>query len=156
MSSSGAGAGAGAESDADPGLEPDREPDREPEPDPGPDRELDPESPPERESDPGADSDDSDAGAEERFGGVKNSGVVGARVTGAEGEADWEAGAGRGTGAGSTGPACGRTAFVLAALVSATDWVARDSAARLIATAAHTWLARFLVRGFIRGVVHGF
>ena len=134
MSSSGAGADAGAESDADPGLEPDREPDREPEPDPGPDRELDPESPPERESDPGADSDDSDAGAEERFGGVKNSGVVGARVTGAEGEADWEAGAGRGTGAGSTGPACGRTAFAsaelvpaafaLAALVSATDWVA--------------------------------
>src|ERR1700679_1702003 len=103
MSSSGAGADAGAESDADPGLEPDREPDREPDPDP------------DRESDPGADSDGgSEAGAEERFGGVKNSGVAGARVTGAEGEADWEAGAGRGRGAGSTGPACGRTAFALA------------------------------------------
>src|ERR1700677_878623 len=86
MSSSGAGADAGAESDADPGLEPDREPDREA--DPGPDRESD------AESDPGADSGGSEAGADERFGGVKNSGVAGARVTGAA--ADCEAGAGRG------------------------------------------------------------
>jgi hypothetical protein len=147
MSSSGAGGEAGAESKGDAGLGPDREPDRdpEPEPEPGPD--------PNEGADSGGGS---DAGAEERFGGVKNSGVAGTRVTGEEGEADWEAGAGRGTGAGITGPTGVCAAFVSAAVVSAKDWVPGSSAARLIATAASAWEERLLVRGLIRGGVHEF
>jgi len=95
-------------SDGDAGLDPDREPERDPEPDPDPYE--------------GADSGGgSDAGAEERLGGVKNSGAAGTRVTGEEGEADSEAGAGRGTGAGSTGPTGVCPALASAALVSAKD-----------------------------------
>ena len=142
MSSSGAGGEeAGVVSEGDAGLDPDREPDRDPEPDPN----------------EGADSGGgSVAGAEERFGGVKNSGVAGTRVTGEEGEADWEAGAGRGTGAGITGPTGVCAAFLSAAVVSAKDWVTVNSAARLIATAASAWEERLLVRGLIRGGVHEF
>ena len=141
MSSSGAGGEVGVVSGGDAGLDPDREPDRDPEPDPT----------------EGADSGGgSVAGAEERFGGVKNSGVAGTRVTGEEGEADWEAGAGRGTGAGITGPTGACAAFVSAAVVSAKDWVPGNSAARLIATAASAWEERLLVRGLIRGGVHEF
>src|ERR1700679_3900611 len=76
MSSSGAGGEAGVVSDGDAGLDPDREPDRDPDPKEG--------------ADSGGGS---DAGAEERLGGVKNSGVAGTRVTGEEGEADSGAGA---------------------------------------------------------------
>jgi hypothetical protein len=126
-------------SDGDTGLDPDREPDRDPDPDEG--------------ADSGGGS---DAGAEERFGGVKNSGVAGTRVTGEEGEADSGAGAGRGTGAGSTGPTGVCAAFVSAAFVSAKDWVPGNSAARPIATAASAWGERLLVRRLIRGGVHEF
>jgi hypothetical protein len=145
MSSSGAGGEAGVVSDGDAGLDPDREPDRDPEPDPDPD--------PNEGADSGGGS---DAGAEERFGGVKNSGVAGTRVTGEEGEADWEAGAGRGTGAGRTGPTGVCAAFVSAAFVSAKDWVPGNSTARPIAAAASAWEEQLLVRGLIRGGVHGF
>src|ERR1700679_2047788 len=141
MSSSGAGGEVGAVSGA--GLDPGREPDRDPEPDP--------------ESNEGAESGGgSDAGAVERLGGVKNSGVAGTRVTGEEGEADWEAGAGRGTGAGITGPTGVCPALASAALVSEKDWVPANSAARPIATAASAWEERWLVWGLIRGGVHGF
>lgn len=130
-------------SDGDAGLDPDREPDRDPELDPDPDA--------------GADSGGgSDSGAEERLGGVKNSGVAGARVTGDEGEADCEAGSGRGTGAGSTGPTGACPALVPAALVSAKDGVPANSAARPITAAASAWEERWLVRGLIRGGVHEF
>ena len=142
MSSSGAGGEAGVVSGGDAGL--DREPDRDPEP--------------ERDSDPDAGADSgggSDAGAEERLGGVKNSGVAGARVTGEDGEAA-EAGAGRGTGAGSTGPTGACPALVSAALVSAKDGVPANSAARPITAAANAWEERLLVRGLIRGGVHEF
>ena len=140
MSSSGAGGEAGVVSGGDAGLDPDREPDRDPDPDPT----------------EGADSGGgSDAGAEERLGGVKNSGVAGTRVTGEEGEAD-EAGAGRGTGAGRTGPTGACPAFVSAALVSAKDWAPANSAARPIAAATSAWEERLLVRGLIRGGVHEF
>jgi hypothetical protein len=140
MSSSGAGGEAGVVSGGDAGLDPDREPDRDPEPDPT----------------EGADSGGgSGAGAEERFGGVKNSGVAGTRVTGEEGEAD-EAGAGRGTGAGSTGPTGVCSAFVSAACVSAKDWVPGNSATRPITAAASAGEERLLVRGLIRGGVHEF
>ena len=140
MSSSGAGGEAGVVSDRDAGLDPDREPERDPDPDPY----------------EGADSGGgSDAGAEERFGGVKNSGVAGTRVTGEEGEADW-AGAGRGAGAGITGPTGVCAALVSAAVVSAKDWVPGNSVARQIATAASAWEERLLVRGLIRGGVHEF
>ena len=132
-------------SDGDAGLDPDREPDRDPELDPDPD------------PDAGADSGGgSDSGAEERLGGVKNSGVAGARVTGDEGEADCEAGSGRGTGAGSTGPTGACPALVPAALVSAKDGVPANSAARPITAAASAWEERWLVRGLIRGGVHEF
>ena len=142
MSSSGAGGEAGAVSDGDAGLDPDREPERDPEPDPDPYE--------------GADSGGgSDAGAEERFGGVKNSGVAGTRVTGEEGEAE-EAGAGRGTGAGSTGPTGACPALGSAALVSAKDGVPENSAARPITAAASAWGERLLMRGLIRGGVHEF
>jgi hypothetical protein len=136
-------------SEGDAGLDTGREPDRDPEP------ELDPE--PDPDPNEGADSGGgSDAGAEERFGGVKNSGVAGASVTGEEGEADCEAGAGRGTGAGITGPTGACAALVSAAVVSAKDWVPGNSAARPIATAASAWEERLLVRGLIRGGVHEF
>ena len=144
MSSSGAGGEAAAVSEGDAGLDPGREPDRDPEPEPDPD--------PNEGADSGGGS---DAGAEERFGGVKNSGVAGTRVTGEEGEADW-AGAGRGTGAGITGPTGVCAAFLSAAVVSAKDWVPGNSAARLIATAASAWEERLLMRGLIRGGVHEF
>jgi hypothetical protein len=134
MSSSGAGGEAGVVSDGDAGLAPDREPDRDPDPNEG--------------ADSGGGS---DAGAEERLGGVKNSGAAGTRVTGEEGEADSEAGAGRGTGAGSTGPT-----GVCAAFVSAKDWVPGNSAARPIAAATTAREERLLVRGLIRGGVHEF
>ena len=139
MSSSGAGGEAGVVSDGDAGLAPDREPDRDPDPDAG--------------ADSGGGS---DAGTEERLGGVKNSGVAGTRVTGEEGEADWEAGAGRGTGAGRTGPTGVCAAFVSAAFVSAKDWVPGNSAARPIAAATTAREERLLVRGLIRGGVHEF
>ena len=140
MSSSGAGGEAGVVSGGDAGLDRDRGPERDPEPDPN----------------EGADSGGgSDAGAEERLGGVKNSGVAGTRVTGEEGEAE-DAGAGRGTGAGNTGPTGACPAFVSAALVSAKDWVPANSATRPIAAAASAWEERLLVRGLIRGGVHEF
>jgi hypothetical protein len=139
MSSSGAG---GVVSGGGAGFDRGREPGRDPEADP--------------ESTDGADSGGgSDAGAVERFGGVKNSGVAGTRVTGEEGEAE-EAGAGRGTGAGITGPTGVWPALASAALVSAKDGVPANSAARPIAAAASAWEERLLVRGLIRGGVHEF
>ena len=167
MSSSGAGGEAGAELgedaglDPDAGLNPDREPGREPEPEPEPEPELEPEldAEPDPASELGAGADSgggSDAGAEERFGGVKNSGAAGTRVTGDEGDADSAAGEGRGTGAGSTGPTGVCAALASAALVSAKDWVPAISATRPSATTAHAWEERLLVRGLIRADVHGF